>query len=196
MSVMAELSLDDVLTRHGVGMTSTEFVAELDSILDRMAPDDEPPLTADEIKFLREYGGPGVTEVLAKGLPDESQVRARRAANLIAYVRAATMSVGEAALLLGVDCSHISDQLSRGTLWAFCWDRSLRIPRWQFTKSGLLPGLPAIIAAIPDDLAPQSVDGFMHTPQDELDDLTPIDYLTAGGDPQPVADILTALDKW
>jgi hypothetical protein len=108
-----------------------------------------------------------------------------------------SVSIPEAALLLGVDRSRVSQRITQGSLWAFAAGRSKRLPRWQFTAEGrLLPGLAALVAAIPRGLAPQTVAAFMTEPQPELADRTPSEHLVAGGDPSDVAELLAGLGLW
>ena len=52
----------------------------------------------------------------------------------------------------------------------------------------LLPGLDVIVPAIPRDATPAVLDAFMHTPQPDFDDRTPIEHLAAGGDPRWLPD--------
>ena len=191
-------ALDEVLARYDIGMTSAEVVAELDAAFASMNRVDTTPLSESEMQFLVDHGGPGVAEALASYDPvAERDRQARRAVDELATTMRSTVSIAEAALLLGVDRSRISHRIAQGTLWAFRVGRSPRIPRWQFCADGkLLPGLPQIIAAIPAGLAPQSVAAFMSTPQEELYGLTPVDYLCDDGDPAIAADLLACLGLW
>ena len=64
MSVTAEVSLDEVLARHNVGISSAEFLAELDADLSRVTDPAAAPLSAAEAAFLREHAGPSAGVVL------------------------------------------------------------------------------------------------------------------------------------
>lgn len=98
---------------------------------------------------------------------------------------------------MGVDRSRISHRLRQGTLWSFTLGRHRRIPRWQLMPDGdLFPVLAAVVGAIPAGLDPRTVNGFLHTPRPEFDDQPPVAYLASGGDPAPVADLLTDLGRW
>jgi hypothetical protein len=79
--------------------------------------------------------------------------------------------------------------------------RALRLPAWQFDADRRpLPGLAAVLAALPEGLHPREVEGFMTTPQSELvlDDApaAPREWLLHGGDPQVVASLAADLDRW
>jgi excisionase family DNA binding protein len=107
------------------------------------------------------------------------------------------VSIAQAAELLGVDRSRVSHRLAQGTLWAFAMGRVRRIPCWQFTAEDLLlPGLPVVVAAIPDGLSPVILEAFMRAPLAELGGIPPIEYLTTGGNPALVAEFVAALGEW
>jgi excisionase family DNA binding protein len=178
-------------------MTPSEFLSTVTDIaLAKLSSIGAVPLTASEVEFLTTQAGPaGVAAV--QGDPDE-QLRSRtiNAAVRQAETVASTISIQEAAALLGVDRSRISHRLAGGTLWAFRVGRSPRLPRWQFRDGALLPGLASVVAAIPAGLSAASLNAFMNTPQSELGGVTPPDYLADGGDPQLVADLVAALGIW
>lgn len=197
MNMSAELSLDDVLTRHNVGISSAEFLAELDADLSRVTDPAAAPLSAAEAAFLRDHASPAAGEVLdtdpAVLVQDARRAEVARMAGLVA----SSVGIAEAALLLGVDRSRVSQRLSAGSLWSFRLGRGRRLPRWQFTAEGRsLPGLDVVVAAIPAELSPESVAGFMDTPQAELEGRTPLAYLAGGGDPGPVAELVAGLGLW
>jgi hypothetical protein len=197
MSMSVEVSLDEVLARHNVGITSVEFLAELDADLSRVTDPAAAPLSAAETAFLREHAGSAAGEVLdadpAALVQDARRAEVARMTGLLAD----SVGIAEAALLLGVDRSRISQRLSAGSLWSFRLGRSRRLPRWQFTAHGRsLPGLDLIVAAIPAELSPESVAGFMDTPQPELEGRTPTAHLAGGGDPTPVAELVAGLGLW
>jgi len=192
----ATTDLERVLARHNVGISGDELVAELDDALSVASSPASEPLSETEATFVRAYGGPQAVGVLDE---DPGQI-ARQLSQAVARqtVRAivSTLSIVEAAALLGVDRSRISQLVSRHRLWAFRLGRSKRIPRWQFTGAAVLPGLDQVVAAIPSGLAPQSVAGFMTTPQPELDEVAPVTFLVGGGDPKAVAKLLAGLGRW
>lgn len=102
----------------------------------------------------------------------------------------------EAAELLRIDRSRISRRITGKTLWTFDIHGRRRIPRWQFLDTALLPGLDVIVPVIPHDITPAALEAFMHTPQPDFDDHTPIDHLAAGGDPELIAGFVRDLNRW
>ncbi|MDR1186517.1 MAG: hypothetical protein LBK95_03535 [Bifidobacteriaceae bacterium] len=190
--------LESVLERHGTGLTPVDFIAELDAALAGLPSAGASPLSSDEVAFLRTNAGTRAAQVLDSWDPTaESRRDADAAIGRLARDASASMSVAQAATTLGVDRSRISHRLAQGTLWAFAMGRALRVPRWQFTAEGsLLPGLPVIVAAIPEGLAPPIIEAFMRAPLLELGGAAPVDHLAAGGSPIPVAQFLAALGEW
>lgn len=197
MSAIANAELGEVLARHGIGLSSAEFVAELDAGLSAVASPTAAPLSAGEVDFLREHAGPRATEVLDQDPAQLMTELGRSIAERLAGSLATSVSIPEAALLLGVDRSRVSQRISQGSLRAFTSGRSKRLPDWQFTVQGrVLPGLAVVIAAIPRGLAPQALAAFMAEPQPELADRTPSEHLVEGGDPSDVAELLAGLGLW
>lgn len=192
-----EVSLDDVLARHNVGISGAEFLAELDADLSRVSDPAAAPLSAVEVAFLREHAGSAAGEVLDAD-PSVLVRDARRAeATRMAELVAGSLGIAEAALLLGVDRSRVSQRLTAGSLWSFRLGRGRRLPRWQFTPDGRsLSGLDVVVAAIPAELSPESVAGFMGIPHPELAGRTPVAHLAGGGEPAPVAELIAGLGLW
>jgi hypothetical protein len=111
-----------------------------------------------------------------------------------------TLSAAEVALRLGIDSSRVRHRQAEGYLYSFLVGGKRRYPLWQFTGDALcpeLPGLEALVKAIPEDMQPAGVQGFISTPQASLslhgEPLTPGEWLRQGGDTQPVIDVLDSL---
>lgn len=70
----------------------------------------------------------------------------------------------------------------------------LRFPRWQFTDSGTIPHLTALLAEVSPSLAEIHLSYFMQRPQDWLEVngecLSPCEWLCRGLDPNAVLDLL------
>lgn len=115
----------------------------------------------------------------------------------------ASLSAAEVAERLDIDESRVRHRQSKGGLYSFMVGRKRRYPMWQFTEDlnqPVLPGLAMLVKAIPEDMHPASVQGFMGTPQNDLRDgdrrLTPAEWLMAGRDPQSVVDTLESFLRW
>ncbi|MGV0743908.1 helix-turn-helix domain-containing protein [Mycolicibacterium sp. XJ870] len=195
MSGIAEL--DEMLARHHIDMTGEDVLHELDTAFAAIPGAGAAPISGPELRFLREHGGAGAAAVVDDWTAEgERQARARTAVRQLTDALAGSVSIKEAAAILGIDRSRISRRLSRNALWSFDINGSRRIPRWQFLQRDLLPGLDVIVPAIPHTANPAAVDSFMHSAQPDLDDRTPIEHLAAGGDATAVAQFLADLARW
>lgn len=121
---------------------------------------------------------------------DEPDYRARSVAAQAVLAESA-LSVADAARLLRVDPSRVRHRLAGRRLAGWKDQGGWRLPAWQFTRDGVLPGLDAVLAAVPEDEPPLAVAAFMARTQDQLvvagEAVTPREWLLAGGDPRPVA---------
>jgi hypothetical protein len=190
-------ALDALLARHHVGLTGEEILDELDVAFAAIPGAGAAPLSMTELQFLRAHAGPGAAAVIdAWSADDERQARARAAVQELADALSGSVSIKEAAAMLGIDRSRVSRRITGKVLWAFDLHGNRRIPRWQFLGDGLLPGLAVIVPAIPRDATAMALDVFMRTPQPDFDDRSPIEYLAAGGDPALVADFVDDLARW
>jgi len=188
-------ALDALLAKHRIELTADEVLGELDSAF--AAIPGTATLSATEVDFLRQHAEPAAVAVIdAWSAGDERQARARIALRQLTSAVSGSVSIKEAATILGVDRSRVSRRITGKALWGFDLQGSRRIPRWQFLGDELLPGLDVIVPAIPRDSTPAVVDVFMHTPAPDFGDRTPIEYLAAGGDPALVAGFIEDLGRW
>lgn len=190
-------SIEALLERHQLDLTGEEVLDELDSAFATIPGSGAAPVSTVEIEFLRAHAGPGAATVIDNWSgDDERRIRARAAVRELGDTLSRTVSIKEAAGILGIDRSRVSRRISGKTLWAFDLHGNRRIPRWQFVGGGLLPGLEVIVPAIPRGATPVMVEAFMRTPQPDFEDRTPIEYLVAGGDPSVVAEFIADLARW
>ncbi|MCJ1700225.1 hypothetical protein MT356_10890 [Rathayibacter festucae] len=113
-----------------------------------------------------------------------------------------SFGTAEVASRLRIDETRVRHRKAKDGLYAFKVGSKLRFPAWQFTddrERPMLPGVPALVKAIPEDMHPASVLGFMTTPQEELligeTPVTPVRWLSGGGDPREVLVALAEFDE-
>ena len=139
-------------------------------------------LSGGELQVLERYPSASREEV--------SQALARSAGRRQGIIDA-SLTVGEAAERLGVGTSRIRQRIGERTLYAIKRGRSWLLPDWQFTQRGEVPGIAAMMRALPDGTDLIEVDGFLTSPNVDLvvDDVavTPLEWLGAGHDPESVA---------
>ncbi|WP_052340925.1 hypothetical protein [Salinarimonas rosea] len=110
-----------------------------------------------------------------------------------AVIVATALPLAEAARRFGVAPSRLRQRLQERTLLGVRSEdgRAWRIPLFQITEAGELPGLRLVLKAIRSDLRPVTIVGFFTTPQPDLEDetgaaMTPIAWLSSGRDPDAV----------
>lgn len=103
------------------------------------------------------------------------------------------LSTREAADLLRLkDPSRIRQRIAARTLLAVDQPKGKRLPRFQFTDSGELPGWAVVAPRVPAGRNLVAVQRFMTTPHPDLvstdgEAVSPYDWLAAGEDPAAVA---------
>jgi len=85
-------------------------------------------------------------------------------------------------------------------LYGFKIGTAIRLPLSQFEGDAPILALRAVLAALPADLHPLEVAGFMLTPDPDLivagQATSPREWLSGGGDVAPVCELAANLDKW
>ena len=190
-------STSDVLRRSGLRLSEAEFAGLLEEALAGLVEptvrtdDPRQVLTPTEVAVL-EAGGAD----LSPRRPDEADPRAGTAA-AYAAVLASALSVPEAAARLGVDPSRVRHRLAERRLYGIRLRRGWRLPSFQFAPDGLVPGIDEVLPHLPEDLHPVAAWQWLRIPVAELemDDraTSPLEWLRAGGDPAPVANLAAAL---
>lgn len=122
--------------------------------------------------------------------------RAGDAAAAMMMEMAGAVTAKSAAQIVGRDVSTITRWNRTGMLHGFIDSNgSWRIPRWQLTKDGPLPGM-GTIKDHSTGLSPAALAAVMTEPSDELRGSTPRDWLIAGGDTHTVAALLDGMSTW
>lgn len=189
------MTLIEVLAPFGVG--EDEFVDALSRDL-RAAPHSSASrLTEVEESLLLEHGG-----ITAPASDDASVRKAtlRSSSSNLAEQTRGSLSVQQTARLLVVDGSRVRHRVRDRALYAFKIGGALRLPTWQFDRHESIPGLRTLLAALPPELHPLEVAGFMTTPDAYLsvadEPTSPREWLLGGGDVGAVAELIEHLDEW
>jgi hypothetical protein len=155
-------------------------------------------LTNQQETILAEHGGIVRPTRSSTQSPGRAMLRAY-SSNLAEQTRT-SISVSRAAELLHVDASRVRHRLGDRALYGFKIGSGLRLPLWQFADGAPIPGLRTVLAALPADLHPLEVAGFMTTPDQDLSvadaPTSPRDWLTHGGDVNAVCELAAHLDTW
>lgn len=119
---------------------------------------------------------------------------ATEVAGATAHLAVTALSAEEVARGLGVSASRVRQKRLAGELWAIPDGRNWLFPVLQFETGDdgapvrQIRGLDRVLAALPADLHPVAVAGFLRTPQPTLvvgRPMTVLEWLRAGGDVEP-----------
>lgn len=153
MEGSAAPALGALLAKHQIGLTVGEVLHELDTAFAAIPV--AATLSAAEVEFLRKHAEPSTATAIERwSAGDERQARARVALRQLTSAVSGSVSIKEAAVLLGVDRSRVSRRITGKQLWAFDLQGTRRLPKWQFLGNELLPGLDLIVPAIPPGSTP------------------------------------------
>jgi hypothetical protein len=157
------LSAGEVAALESVGLTTEPFVAEPD-------PRGRHPL-----------GG--------RHPPDRDPL-VQSVADYMALLET-SYTTSEASKHLKVDVSRVRQRLREGTLFGVEYDGERRLPRFQFERRQVLPGLREVMAALPAGLNPLDVAQWFLAPNPDLEvgkeNLSPREWLLRGKPVEAVA---------
>ena len=97
-----------------------------------------------------------------------------------------SLTTTEAARYLKVDVSRIRQRLRERSLYGIEYDGERRLPRFQFERKQVLPGLREVVSALPEGLNPLDVAEWFLSPNPDLDTdkqdapLSPREWLLKG----------------
>lgn len=104
-----------------------------------------------------------------------------------------SFTTGQAADYLKVDVSRIRQRLRERSLFGIEYDGERRLPRFQFERKQVLPGLREVLGALPENLNPLDVAEWFLSPNPDLEvagqdvPLSPRDWLLHG---EPVTTVV------
>jgi hypothetical protein len=155
----------------GAGALSAGEVAALESVGLTTAP------------FVAEPGPRG-------GHPPDGDPLVQSVADYMALLET-SYTTSEASKHLKVDVSRVRQRLREGTLFGVEYDGERRLPRFQFERRQVLPGLREVMAALPAGLNPLDVAQWFLAPNPDLEagqeTLSPREWLLRGKPVEPVA---------
>ena len=112
-----------------------------------------------------------------------------------------SLSAAEAAKLLRVDVSRVRQRLRERSLFGLEYEGSWRLPRFQFERRLVIPGLAKVLKALPSDLFPLDVVDWFLLPDPELQSdsdaspLSPREWLLSGRAIETVARLARDLTR-
>src|SRR6266404_6181305 len=112
-----------------------------------------------------------------------------------------SFSAAEAAKLLHVDVSRVRQRLRERSLFGIEHEGSWRLPRFQFERRLVIPGLAQILKALPTDLFPLDVVDWFVLPDSDLQldsdtaPLSPREWLLSGRPVEAVVKLASDLTR-
>ena len=105
-----------------------------------------------------------------------------------------SLSAAQAAALLGVDVSRVRQRIRARSLLGVEHEGEWRLPRFQFERKHVLPGLAEVLAVLSPDLNPLDMASWFLAPNIDLDEtsampISPRAWLLRGNPPQTVAQL-------
>lgn len=192
---------EEQLRERGIGRSAEEMVAEAEEMValsvgsmpvGRRREEPWRELTAAEAGVL-ERGG------LDLSGPSEGRQLARTAAKYAAML-ASSLTITEAAALLGVSKSRIRQRIGERSLYGVRAGRQWRLPRFQFAGDEEVPGIAEVVRRMPVDVHPVSAENFFTLPnpdlyldEEEEQPVSPREWLLSGGSPETVAPLAEEL---
>lgn len=190
------LNRKDVASLEQAGIRSVDALIAAAADFVRRHPLRDPalepnPLSVEEEEFLRSTG--------ARGLDKDDEAPAARRANLtvvtaeFAQMVASADTVQQVAERLGVKSSRIRQRIGERSLYVIEGPAGRVFPRFQFTATGVLPGLATVLAAIDPQMHPVAVERFFLSVSPDLESelvdepMSPRDWLLAGHPAEPIA---------
>ena len=148
-------------------------------LLDRAGRAVSGALTAGEVTAL-ESVGLSTEQFTGEAIEDPLQ---RSIADYMALLET-SYTTSQAAKYLKLDVSRIRQRLRERTLIGIDYDGERRLPRFQFERRQVLPGLREVIAALPEALNPLDVAQWFLAPNPDLEigshEVSPRDWLLKG----------------
>lgn len=187
-----ESRVDRALHRRGDPMSAEDFLAVLEEVTSITVE----PLTAGERDFLMkntdlteaDLGSRGHATTHLRVLAGQTRSRVLLNEN--------SLTTAEVAALLGREPANVRRSRLEGDLYSpgsGVPGQSLRFPRWQFVGGSPVRGLRKVLRAFPSHFHPLSIERFMTAPNEELENMTPVEWLDSDGDADVVAKVADEL---
>lgn len=172
--------LGKAINRHGLAVTPRDIIAVLADAAEPSAP-----VTATERDFLTEHAGITGSDLTAQALSEVDVEIASNRAVAARDVQRDSLTTQDVAQMLGTAPANVRRLVGDGALYSVKASPGGHhwFPRWQFPHSRALPGLSAVINALPDNYHPVEVEAFMTETSEVLRGMSPVEWLAGGGEP-------------
>lgn len=149
------------------------------------------PLTPAERQFLLDSGVPA--DAFDPARQAEARESLRWRAEKTRRKASPELTAEQVVGLLGCGTSQVLDWVLDKHLYAYLNNDELRFPEWQFPDGQRLDGLQPVLTKLEASMHPYSVEGLLaEVRHEELDDMTAVEWLVAGGPTEPVVSLAAA----
>lgn len=192
------MTLHELLERR-FGVNEEEFAAALEEFADRAGP-----LAVVDVRPV-EYFGEAQQSTLRKLGASLQPLRADELGPIAglaaahAEVVSRSTTVSALANRLGVDPSRVRQRIYARFLYAFKHRGGWLIPNFQLEPNSVIPGVEAVVWKLSPRLHPVAVSRWFTTPNSDLtlddEEVSPIAWLSSGGQPDRVAALAGSIDE-
>lgn len=187
-------SIAEYLKRTGLRLSEDAFLTIVEESIDRVVGSgaEDSDLPPDERKRLEEGGFS-----FRRGAHTSDDPIARGAAEFAALMGSA-LSVNQVAKRLGVNATRVRQRISERSVYGVKRDGEWFVPRFQFGRRALIPGIGRVISALDPHLHPVAVHRWFTSPQsdigtDDAEPMSPLEWLRTGGDPEELVPLASDL---
>ncbi len=191
-------TLHELLERR-FGVDEEAFAEALEEFADRAGP-----LAVVDVRPV-EYLGQAQQSTLRKLGASLQSLRADELGPIAGLAAAHAEVVSQSATVsglakrLGVDPSRVRQRIYARSLYAFKHQGGWLIPSFQLEANRLIPGVEAVVPKLSPTLHPVAVSRWFTTPSTDLaledQAVSPIAWLSSGGQPDRVAALAGAIDE-
>ncbi|GAA1563932.1 hypothetical protein [Brevibacterium picturae] len=184
---------EDRLTKsigqHKLPITARDIIAVLADAAEPSAP-----ITAADHEFLTTHAGLTDNDLSPQALAAVNMEIASNRAVAAQEVHNESLTTQEVSHLLGTAPPNVRRLVKEEALYSVKTSPNGHhwFPQWQFARNRPLPSLGAVIAALPDNYHPLEVKDFMTEASEELREMSPVEWLSEGGQPDPVIEMADA----
>lgn len=170
--------LSKAISRRGLSVSPQDFLAVLSDVADHSAP-----LTRGDKDFLTTYTGLSDEDLTQEAVDAaDTEIAANRSA-AAKDVKEKSYDTQEVAAVLKMAPANVRRAVREGALFSVKTSPAGHhlFPRWQFPYGRALPGLNAVISALPRSYHPLEIEEFMTEESEALRGMSPVTWLAEGG---------------
>lgn len=174
-----EQRLEKAILQHQLDIKAHDLISLLADVGDASTP-----TTTSDREFLTQHAGLTDADLSDENVGKVDMVINANRSQAAVEVQRHTLTTQEVAHKIGMAPANVRRSVMVGTLYSVKSSPGAhhRFPDWQFVDDRPLPGLREVISALPNDYHPLEIADFMTEPAETLKNMSPVRWLSAGGD--------------